>query len=179
MRKNGLWKIKKSQEKYLNPWIRVYEDEVIRPDGKNGICGVVEMPNGVCILPIDKDGRLYLIDQFRYVLEGRNIEVVGGAVGKKGDFLETAKKELREEAGIVAKEFIDLGEIFPLTSVIKTSTKLFLAKDLDFVEADPEPTEQIKLLKFELKEAVKMVMDGEIKHGPSCALILKAKEFLS
>jgi len=178
MKTNGPWKIKESQEKYKNPWMKVREDKVIRPDGKEGICGIVEMLNGVCILPIDDDGYVYLIDLFRYALEKNSIEVVGGSINKSEEVLETAKRELKEEAGIIADEFIFLGTMYPLTTIIKSSSTLYLARKLRFVKATPEGTEQIKVLKVKLEEAVKMVMDGKIKHGPSCCLILKANEFL-
>ncbi len=158
--------------------MKVHEDKVIRPDGKEGICGIVEMLNGVCILPIDGDGYVYLIDLFRYALEKNSIEVVGGSINKGEAILETAKRELKEEAGIIANEFIFLGTIYPLTTIIKSSSTLYLARKLRFVKATPEGTEQIKILKVKLEEALKMVMDDKINHGPSCILILKANEYL-
>lgn len=158
--------------------MKVREDKVIRPDGKEGICGIVEMLIGVCILPIDDDGYVYLIDLFRYALKKNNIEVVGGSIKKGEEILETAKRELKEEAGIIADEFIFLGTIYPLTTIIKSSSALYLARKLRFVKATPEGTEQIRVLKVKLGEALKMVMDDKIKHAPSCVLILKANEYL-
>lgn len=175
---NGPWKIKKSEEKYKNPWISVREDIVIRPDGKKGICGVVDMLNGVYILPLDDEGYVYIIDQFRYVM-GRNIiETAGGSLKKTEDPLETAKRELLEETGITAGDWIFLGTIHPLTAVVKSSSNLYLAKNLNFFQASPEGTEKIKVIKVKLEEAIRMVMDGIINSGPSCTLILKVNEYL-
>lgn len=137
MKTNGPWKIKESQEKYKNPWMKVHEDKVIRPDGQEGICGIVEMLDGVCILPIDGDGYVYLIDLFRYALEKNSIEVVGGSVNKGEEILETAKRELKEEAGIIADEFIFLGTIYPLTTIIKSSSTLYLAKKIEICYGHP------------------------------------------
>jgi len=178
MKKNGPWKIKKSEEKYKNPWIRVREDIVIRPDGKGGICGVVNMLNGVYILPLDNEGYVYIIDQFRYIMGKNIIEVAGGSLKKTEDPLETAKRELMEETGIIADKWISLGTIHPLTTVVKSSSSLYLAKNLNFIKASPEGTEKIKVLKVKLREAVRMVMDGIIDNGPSCTLILKVNEYL-
>lgn len=178
MKTNGPWKIKESREKYKNPWMKVSEDRVIRPDGKEGICGIVEMLDGVCILPIDDCGYVYLIDQFRYALEKNIIEVVGGSISKGEKKLETARRELKEEAGIIADELIFLGMINPLATIIKSSATLYLARKLQFVKAAPEGTEQIKVFKIKLEEALKMVMEDKINHGPSCVLILKASEYL-
>jgi 8-oxo-dGTP pyrophosphatase MutT (NUDIX family) len=179
MKINGPWKIKESQEKYKNPWMKVREDKVIQPDGKEGICGVVEMLNGACILPLDDDGYVYLIDQFRYTIEKNSIEVAGGSMNKGEKILETAKRELKEEAGIIADEWIFLETIYPTTTAIKSSSSLYLTRKLKFIKATPEGTEQIKVLKVKLEEAVKMVMDNRINHGPSCVLILKASRYLA
>ena len=178
MKKNGPWKIKENIEKYKNPWIRVSEDKVIRPDGKEGICGIVEMLEGVCVLPIDDDGYVYLVDQFRYTLGKNSLEVAGGSLQKGEKLLETAKREMKEEIGIVADEFISLGKIYPLTTVIKTTAYFYLARKLRFAEPNPESTEKIKVIKVSLKEAFEMVMNGKIVHGPSCVLIMKVKEYL-
>lgn len=178
MKTNGPWKIKESQEKYKNHWMKVREDKVIRPDGKEGICGIVEMLNGACILPLDDDGYVYLINQFRYALEKNSIEAAGGSINKGEEVLEIAKRELKEEAGIIADEFTFLGTIYPLTTIIKSSSTLYLARKLHFIKTTPEGTERIKVLKVKLEEALKMIMDDKIKHGPSCILILKANEYL-
>ncbi len=158
--------------------MEVFEDEVIRPDEKDGICGIVKISDGVCILPIDDNGYVYLVDQFRYALGKNVIEVAGGSLEKGEETLEAAKRELQEEVGILADEFISLGTVRPLTTIIKSSSTLCLARKLHFVEATPETTEKIKVLKVKFEEAVEMVMDGRINHGPSCVLILKAKEHL-
>ena len=88
-------------------------------------------------------------------------------------------RSLREETGIIAKEFICLGKILPLTSVIKTSSTLYLAKKLKFVKAVPEETEKIKVIKVKLKDALKMVINNKINHAPSCILIFKANEYFT
>ena len=178
MKINGEWKIRDSQEIYKNPWIKLREDKVIQPGGKSGIFSVVEMLDGVCILPLDESGYVYLIEQFRYTLGCNTIEAPGGALNKGEDVLESAKKELKEETGILAQEFINLGKILPLTAVIKTTSILFLAKKLKFTEALLEETEQIKVVKMKLEDAQKMVMENKIYHAPTCVLLLKAIEYL-
>jgi hypothetical protein len=80
--------------------------------------------------------------------------------------------------GIVAEEWAELGLVNPFTSVINSPAYLFLARKLSFEESSQEGTENIKLVKILFDEAVKMVIESKITHGPSCVLILKAKEFL-
>lgn len=178
MKTNGPWKIKDGQIKYKNPWISVREDQVIRPDGKDGIFGVVEMVAGVSVLPIDDDGFVYLTKEFHYAIERDSIEVVSGAVDEGETTLDAAKRELKEELGVEAREWVDLGILNPFTTAIKSPATMFLAKGIIFSKANPEGTEKIDMVKAKLDDAVKMVMESEITHGPSCVLILKASKYL-
>jgi len=177
MKINGPWKIKDSQEKYKNSWIRVREDQVIRPDGKDGIFGVVEMVAGVSVLPLDDEGFVYLTKEFHYAVEQEIIEAVSGAIDKNETSIEAAKRELKEELGIEAEEWIDLGMVNPFTTVIKSPATIYLARKLHFSGSNPESTEKINIIKVKFDDALKMVMESEITHGPSCVLILKAAEY--
>ena len=177
MNTNGPWKIKNSQEKYKNPWINVREDKVIRPDGKDGIFGVVEMVKGVSVLALDDDEHVYLTEEFHYAIEKNSIEVISGGVDKNEKPLDAAKRELKEETGILANEWIDLGIVNPFTTVIKSPSTIYLARKLQFSKANPEGTEQIKIIKIKFNDALRMVMENKITHGPSCVLILKVSEY--
>lgn len=178
MNAKGPWKVTNSKNIYKNPWISVKEDEVIRPDGTKGIFGVVEMKPGVTILPYDDRGNVYLTKEYHYAVERETIEAISGGIDENEDKLEAAKRELEEETGIIASELIDLGVIDPFTTVVVSPNHLFLAKGLNFSEANPEETEDIKVIKTPMTEAIKMVMDSKITHGASVAVILKAKDYL-
>lgn len=174
IRKNGPWIINRTEIKYKNPWIEVREDQVTRPDGKPGIFGVVGMKGGVSVLPLDEQGFVYLTCEFHYAIERESIEVVsGGRDNENEEFLETAKRELKEELGIIAKEWVPLGVVNPFTTVVHSPSHLFLARKLEFQKSEQEGTEIIDLVKVHFNEAVEMVMKSEITHGPSCVLILK------
>jgi len=177
-RRNGPWIITGSTPKYTNPWINVTEDEVVRPDGKKGIFGKVIMKNGVSILPLDDQGNVYLTQEFRYALKEQSIEVVSGGIDDGETPLIAAKRELKEELGIEAKEWVDLGVLNPFTSVIHSPAQLFLARSLQFSKTNREGTEVITVIKIPFQEAVDMVMKSRITHGQSSVLILKAKEYL-
>ncbi len=179
MIKRGPWKIKKIILKYKNPWIEVNEDQVIRPDGKPGIFGVVTMKSGVSVLPLDSDGYVYLTDEYHYAVGRKTVEAVSGAVERGEKPIETAKRELQEELGIVAKKWTDLGVVDPFTTAVKSRAYLFLARNLSFTRKNPEGTEIIKMVKVKLDKAVKMAMDSKITHGPSCVLVLKVNNYLN
>jgi len=177
-KRNGHFIITDSVQKYKNPWIEVTEDQVIRPDGKPGIFGVVRVLDGAAILPLDEEGYVYLAQEFRYAFGIEDIGTVSGAPYVDEELIDTAKRELKEELGMEAEEWIDLGLVNPYMSVIKGSQGMYLAKKLSFGEDAQEVTENVKLVKVKLEEAVKMVMDSVITHGASCVLILKANEHL-
>ena len=179
MKQHGPWKIRSSREVYKDPWIEVRRDDVIRPDGADGTHCVVEMKPGVSVLPLDEEGFVYLTEEFHYGVGRTTIETVSGGIERGEDARGTAERELEEELGIRAESWTDLGMVDPFTSIVVSPTGLFLARDLTFVDTAPEGTEQIRLAKVGLDEAVDWVISSKITHGPSCVLILKARLFLS
>lgn len=175
-KKYGPWLVTKSVLKYRNPWITVREEKVTKPGGKKGIFGIVKMVAGVSILPLDDKGFVYLTEAFHYAIGKKSIEVASGGIDKGEKPLVAAKRELKEELGIKAGEWIDLGTMDPFTTVVKSPAKLYLVRKLVF--GPPEDTEIIKVFKIKINKAVEMVMKSKITHGQSCVLILKAWEFL-
>jgi ADP-ribose pyrophosphatase len=171
---HGPWKILESHEVYRDSWITVRKDDVIRPDGKPGTHSVVTIKPGVTVLAMDHERSVYLTEEFHYGVGRITIEAVSGGIEPGERPLETAKRELREELGIEAEEWTDLGVVDPFTASVVSPTQLYLARKVRFGDQAPEGTEQIKCVKMTLAEAVQRVIDSEITHGPSCVLILKA-----
>ena len=153
-------------------------DEVIRPDGKLGSHCLVTVKSGVSVLAVDDVQNVFLAEEFHYAIGRTNIEVVSG--GRDGDEepLVAAKRELEEELGITAERWTDLGTVDPFTSLVVSPTQIFLAQGLTHGETSREGTESIRTTRRTLAEAVQMVMNSEITHGPSCVLILKAASTL-
>src|SRR5207248_666460 len=96
------------------------------------------------------------------------------AAGSTRDALTAAQRETREELGIVAARWTPLGMVDPFTATVVSPTWLFVARGLMFVSTGQEGTERIACVKMPLADAVQMVLDSRITHGPSCVLILKA-----
>jgi len=178
MKSHGPWKIKDSEEKYKNPWIEVREDQVVRPDDQDGIYGVVTMKPGVSVLAIDENNEVYLTREFSYAIGEESLEVVSGGIDEGENPLEAAKRELKEELGIEAQDWVDLGLMNPFTKVINSPAYLFMARDLTQGEMNPEGTEQIEIVKVAFDEAVQMVQESKITHGQSSLVILKAQNVL-
>lgn len=178
MKEYGPWKIKSSKKIYKNPWISVREDKVIQPDGTDGIHGLVKVQPGISIIAIDNQNYLYLIKEFRYALNKYELKAVSGGVEQKEKPKNSAKRELKEETGIISNKIIKLGKFDPMPEHINSHQFLFLAQDLEFSEIEPRKTENIEVKKVKLDEAIGMVMNSEITDGKTCTLILKIEKYL-
>ncbi|MBI2551535.1 NUDIX hydrolase [Candidatus Uhrbacteria bacterium] len=177
--KKGPFEILSSTPIYKNPWINVREDAVIRPDGSQGIFGVVEMLPGVSVVAINKKMEVLLAYEYKYAIEEESIELISGALDPGESIEQAAARELKEETGMVASEWIGLETVTPFTTVIRSPNHLMLAKgihlDPDHV---PDQNEPVTTISVPFKEAIEMVMDGRITHGASCVGILKAARLL-
>jgi 8-oxo-dGTP pyrophosphatase MutT (NUDIX family) len=177
MRKNGNWTIKTTRKVFENDFFKVFEDEVIKPDGKDGKYATIRFVKGVSVLPVDDEGFVYLTKQFRYAIERDDLEAVSGAIEDE-EPLEAGRREAREELGIEAEDWTDLGRIESDTSITDSTAYLFLARRLTFGKPEREGTEEIETVRMKFDEALDKVLKGEITHGQTMALILKASHLL-
>ncbi len=177
-KKKGPWMVTGTKVIYQNPWLKLREDKVIRPDGKRGIFGVISIIPGVSVLPMDNKSNVYLTKEYHYGVARVTIEAISGGINRGESKIETAKRELKEESGLVAKKWIYLGVINPLTTVLFSPNYLYLAQELVQSKAKPESTEKIKIIKIPLKRAVNWVMKSKITHSGTAVLILKVKNYV-
>jgi len=171
---HGPWTVRESIPVYQNPWLSVREDRVSSPEGKPGIFGIVTIGDGVSVLALDKEGFVYLTQEFHYAAGEETIEVVSGGVNPEETSLDGAKRELREELGIEAGDWQYLGMIQGYTTLVSGKCHLYLAQKLTFHPVVPESGEYIQPVKMPLEQAVAMAMEGKIYQAPSCVLLLKA-----
>jgi ADP-ribose pyrophosphatase len=175
------WKTTGSELRYNNPWIAVTEHQVIQPNGAPGIYGVVHFKNkAIGILPIDDEGKTWLVGQFRYPLNQYSWEIPEGGCPQGEEPLEAAKRELSEETGLTAANWQLMGTAHLSNSVSDEEAIYFLATELSQGTSCPEPTEKLAVKHVHFSEALNMVLAGEITDSLSVmailhyALILKA-----
>jgi ADP-ribose pyrophosphatase len=170
--KKGPYEVRGAEVKYKNPWITVTEEKVIRPDGKEGIFGVIDYGRGTSTVALDESNNIFLVREYYYALEEYGLQLPSGDIAEGETPQQAAARELLEEAGAVADEWTDLGMTNPFTMILRSPAYLFLARGAK-KQQEPEPETELVIMPFD--EAYTMVMDSKITHGPSCIAILKAK----
>jgi len=159
-----------SRDVYRNPWMRLREDEILRSNGQKGIYGVVEKDDAALILPIDQ-GRVWLVEQFRYPIQRRALELPQGGWEMEGvDAEELARGELREETGLEAERMVCLGMIWIAYGFTKQKQHVFLATGLTQSETDRDDEEHdLQVHSFTVEEFERMMREGEIQDASTLA----------
>jgi 8-oxo-dGTP pyrophosphatase MutT (NUDIX family) len=176
----GPWTRLSMRPIYENPWIRVREDQVLRPDGSPGIYGLVHFKNiAVAVVPIDAEGRVILVGQHRYTFDRYFWEVPEGGcpIGEETPE-QTAVRELREETGYSAARWDPLGTLELSNSCTDETGHLYLARDLTPGPQEQEETESITVRHVDFAEAWSMAMDGRITESLTVAALARARYFL-
>jgi 8-oxo-dGTP pyrophosphatase MutT (NUDIX family) len=179
-KKGGLnpWITKKQKVVYKNPWIKVREDKVVRPDGKDGIYGVVQISDGVGIVAIDKDNNVLLIGEWRYPISKYSWSIICGTCEGNERPLSAAKKELIEEASMKAKNWQHLVTFHPSPGILDETAHIFLATDLADTIGVQEGTTKIRVKKVPFTKALDMIKKGKITDSYAIIGLLSAKEKL-
>ncbi len=167
------WQTLQSSVPYENPWLSIRHEDVITPAGTPGIYGVVSFKNkAVGVIPIDADGNTYLVGQYRYTLNEYSWEIPEGGCPLGTLPLDTARRELKEETGLTAQTWTPIARIHTSNSATDEEGFLFIAEDLTEGEHDPEDTEQLRVWKLPLTDAVAMAMNSRITDALSVAGLL-------
>lgn len=170
------WKTLDSEVKYENPWIKVTHSNVLTPGNDKGVYGSVHFKNwAIGMVPLDKELNTWIVGQYRYPLNQYSWEIPegGGPIGESA--LDTAKRELSEEVGLVAKKWTQIQTFHLSNSVSDEYGELFLAQDLEEFENHPDPDEELVVKKMPFNDVFQMVLSGEITDSMSIMAILKVK----
>lgn len=155
-----------SREVYRNRWMRVREDEILRSNGQKGIYGVVEKDEAAIILPMH-EGHVWLVEQFRYTIQERALELPQG--GWEMDVEspeELARGELKEETGLHAAEMTHLGTLWIAYGFTRQKQHVFLATGLTIAESDPDDKEHdLVVRRVAVEEFEQMMVSGQIRDN--------------
>lgn len=168
-----------TKEIYRGRIIYVHVDQVELPDGTKGQREIVEHSGGVAIIPVDGDGNVYCVRQYRYAVGEHVLEVPAGKLNDGEQPIDCAVRELSEETGFAAGDLIPLGSFYPSPGYCMERIYIYLATKLKKGRAHLDEGEFLDVEKYPLDTLADMVMKDEIDDAKTVIAILKAKAYLS
>ena len=159
---------------YKGKIVTLKVDEVEMPDGSLAERELVFHPGGVGVVAIDEDDRVVLVKQFRKPIEDAIYEIPAGKLDAGEDHRLCGMRELEEETGLKAEEFVYLGFIYPSPGFTDEKTHMYLATGLTQGETHPDPDEYLDIVRMPLNEVLSKIMKNEINDAKTVAGILKA-----
>lgn len=163
-----------STQRFEGRIVRVTVDEVDLPNGERAQLEVVHHPGGAVAVAVDGDARVCLLRQYRYVAGGWLWELPAGKLEPGEPPLSTAQRELAEEGGVRARAWESLGTYLSSPGVFSEVLHLYLALDLDLIEAAPEAHEVLEVHWIPLREACDWALSGAIRDGKTALGLLRA-----
>lgn len=156
--------------------IKVRVDEIALPNGKPALREVCEHVGGVGVLPIDRDGNLILVRQYRYPYGETILEIPAGKMDHgPEDALACGARELREETGYTAGRMIALGKSYPSPGFLTEVVYLYAALDLTPGECQPDEDEFVERVSLPVAEVERMVLEGEINDNKTIVALYRAR----
>lgn len=169
------WIVKSTARPFANDWFALDRNEVVRPDGADGTYTVVRIRRlAVGVLPIEPDGTVHLVGQWRFPLGHYSWEMPEGGAEPGEDPLECAKRELEEETGLAAARYQRVLEMDLSNSLTDERGVAYLAFELRSGEAKPEGTEVLKRRSAHFLDVLARVSDGRIRDAMTVATVLRA-----
>jgi len=152
-------------------------DEARLPDGKTALREVCEHVGGVGVLPIDSNGNVILVRQFRYPFGMELLELPAGKLdhGENEDIADCGARELKEETGCTAGRLVPLGKMYPSPGFLTEVTYLFAGLDLTEGEMHPDEGEFVELVRLPIAEVEKLIERGELNDGKTITAMYRAR----
>ncbi len=161
---------------YKGKIINMRRDNALLPNGTTAIREIVEHPGGVGVAALTDNDEVIMVRQFRYPYFEQIWEIPAGKRDSKDELpLQCGKRELKEETGAIAENFIFLGEVYPTPGYCEEIIYLYAASGLTFGDVDPDDDEFLNVEKIPFDTVLDMVMRGEIKDAKTQTAILKIK----
>ena len=164
-------KMLESKEIFNGRIIRVTVDKVLLENGTTSTREIVHHHGGACILPVDADGNVTMVRQFRYAFGEEIWELPAGKLEAGEDPFEAAKRELSEECGLTAENFIDLGVVYATVGYEKIY--LWAATGLQQVGQHLDDGEFLDVVKMPFEKALGLVLDGTIRDSKTQVALMK------
>ncbi len=170
--------VKDTKKIYDGKIIKVVTHTVECPNGIEAQREIVCHPGGVAVVPVDQNGFVYMVRQYRIPYDAVMLEVPAGKLDKGENPDLAAQRELKEETGLTAETMVFMGHFYPTVGFCDEDLRMYLANGLSQGETDPDEDEFVEVEKIHMDKLVQMIMNGEISDGKTIAAIFKAREIL-
>lgn len=168
-----------SREIYKGRVIRVTLDTVRLENGEEATRDVVHHFGGAAVAAIDEKDNLIMVRQYRHAMQCEMLEIPAGKLEKNEEPFAAAKRELAEEAGIIAQDYADLGYIVPTCGYCNEKIYIYGAKNLTKTSINLDEDEFVSVFKIPFSKAVEMCVSNEITDSKTVAAILKLSQLRS
>jgi ADP-ribose pyrophosphatase len=160
---------------YEGKIINLRVDTIKLPDGREATREIIEHPGGVAVLPVDADGNVYLVRQYRKPIEHALLEAPAGKLCKGEEHLSCGIMELKEETGLTAGSITYLGFVFPSPGYSNEVIHLYLARQLSHGQQNTDSDEFVDIEVYHIDDVIKMCQSGEITDAKTVAAVFRAK----
>jgi len=164
---------------YKGDFMRVHKDNVLLPDGAVSSREYIAHPGAVAILAILDNGNLVMERQYRYAPQREFVELPAGKIDHGEDILSCAKRELLEEAGYVAKEWIHLSTAWPCIGYADERMEYFLARGLTHQGSKLDDGEFLEVFELSLSEAIEWIRLGKINESKTIVGLFWLEKYLN
>jgi ADP-ribose pyrophosphatase len=170
------FKVMESRQLLDGKAVRVWLDKVQYPDGRVAAIEVVRHPGAVCILPIDEEGKIWFVRQYRHPTGEALLELPAGTLEPDEPPEETARREIREEIGMAAGSLRPLGGFYAAPGYSSEYLYAYRAEELSPAPLPQDEGEMIDVERYSPEEVISLVATGRLVDGKSLAVLLLAKD---
>ncbi len=174
----SVWKKVRQEFEIKNPWWTYRKDTVLLPSGKQGEYHFVHVKGSSMILPVTSEGKIILVNQYRYLADRESIEFPCGSVKETSSYEETARDELAEETGYEADSIVEVAGFNPYNGVTDEMCRVYIARDLHPVDSHRDETEEFEILTMTPPEVDSVIRDGKMWDGMSLSAWALARHLL-
>ena len=168
----------KSEPIFKGRVIDLRVDTVTLPDGNVSTREVIAHPGGVCVLAVDEEKNVFMVRQYRYPTKQVLLEIPAGKLEYGEDYFKAAKRELEEEAGVVAENYVYLGYFYPTPAYCEEKIHMYFASGLTKTKQNLDDEEFLEVEKVPYDKLLEMISKGEIIDGKTALAALRARDYI-